>query len=109
MTSLSPQERHTVSMYLAIQHLRTPTERDGANWLGDLAAVRIVRDVMSPGGQGRPFFEGLAARQLSDDEIAEITTLLTDIASHSARQRNHWLLVGMKLAPRPRSRGGRRW
>jgi hypothetical protein len=100
VTSFSQQERHTVAMYLAIQHLRTPTERDGANWLSDLAAVNIVRDVMSPGGQGRPFFEGLAARQLSDDDIAELTRLLTDIASRNARERNHWLLVGMKLAPR---------
>lgn len=35
--TLSLDERNTVALYVAVQHLRTPTERDAGNWLSDLA------------------------------------------------------------------------
>lgn len=97
---LTPEERHATALYLAVQHLRTPTERDAANWLSDLAAVSITRDVMAAGAQGRAFFQGLAHRELTEGDFAEITALLTRLASHNAREQGHWLQVGMKLAPR---------
>ena len=100
MLSLSREEREVVALYLAIQHLRTPTERDAANWLSDLAAISIVRDVMAPGGTGRAFFQGLADRELVESDFVAIATLLTGIASRNARDQGHWLQVGLKLAPR---------
>ncbi|MBA3317690.1 MAG: DUF4238 domain-containing protein [Gemmatimonadales bacterium] len=98
--SLTPEERHAVALYLALQHLRTPTERGAANWLSDLAAIPIVRDVMAPGGEGRAFFQGLAHRELAESDFAAIEAILTRIASNNAREQGHWLVVGMRLAPR---------
>jgi hypothetical protein len=100
LLQLSEDERKAVALYLAVQHLRTPTERDAANWLSDLAAIPIVREVMAPGGVGRTFFQGLAGRELLESDFAAIASLLTSIASHNARTQDHWLQVGLKLAPR---------
>jgi hypothetical protein len=97
---LPEKEREAVALYLAVQHLRTPTERDAATWLSDLAAIPIVREVMAPGGAGRTFFQGLAGRELLESDFAAIASLLTNIASHNARAQGHWLQVGLKLAPR---------
>lgn len=96
----TPEEREAIALYLAIQHLRTPTERDAANWLSDLAAIPLVRDVMAPGAAGRPFFQGLADRELTEDDFDTIAMYLTRIVSSTARDQGHWLQVGMRLAPR---------
>lgn len=45
---LSRSDRAAVARFLSYQMLRTPVERDAVRWLGELSALRVLRENLQP-------------------------------------------------------------